>query len=152
MGHDRGGFSLVEMILIVLFIGIFAAVALPRLNLAVIGEQASAGVAQKIAADLRYTRQLALTRAADSPDGFGLFMMGRAPYEEYEIRDLSDSRVLHTGTIDESTNCEGGRNFRFGPLGNLLAGSDTQLTVAAGDRTYTMTLVPATGAVQCVKE
>lgn len=152
MGYKRRAFSLAELILMVLFLGIFAAVAVPRLNLAIIDEQQSAGAARRLSADLRYARQLALSRAADHPDGFGLFMVSPSPYEQYEIRDLSDGRVLHAYTIDDSAECEGGRRFRFGPLGNLLAGSDTQLTVSAGDKTFTITVVPATGSVQCVEE
>ena len=147
----RSGFSLAELILIVHFLGIFAAVAVPRLNLAIISEQKSGAVAQRLAADLRYARQLALTGAADNSDGIGLYLLGSAPYHGYEIRNLSNSQILHTYSIDASLTCSGGNEFRFGPLGNLLTGSDTELTISAGDRQYTLTVIPATGIVQCTE-
>ena len=148
---NHKGFSLVELILIVMFLGIFAAIAVPRLNLAIIGEQKSSTYARRISADLRYARQLALSNASDNTVGYGLFMIGSEPYEEYEIRDLSDSSLLHTYTLDEDTDCEGGRTFRFGPLGNLLTGSDTELSISSGDRSFTITIIPATGIIQCTE-
>lgn len=149
MRNDHGGFCLAELILVVLILGILTAVAVPRLNMAVIGEQKSDAAARRIAADLRHTRQLALSRAAENPAGFGLFMEGAEPYEGYEIRDLSTSRTLCRYSIDKTVLCRGGQAFRFGPLGNLLEGSDTQLTFSSGDRTERLNIIPATGSVQC---
>lgn len=149
MRSGRSGFSLAELMLVILFLGILTAAAVPRLNLAVIGERKSSAVAARVAADLRYARQLALSRAAENPDGYGLFMRAPEPYEGYEIRDLNTSRVLHTYSIDETIVCRGGQAFRFGPLGNLLAGSDTQLTFSSGDQTDLLTVIPATGSVRC---
>jgi Tfp pilus assembly protein FimT len=147
------GFTLVELILIVLFLGIFAVITVPRLQFATLyGKQADT-VAKKIVTDLRRTRTLAISNAANNTYGFALNMTGTGYYTGYEIVNLKPpSATVDSHTIDSDISCAGGATFQFGPLGNLLAGSNTQLTVAAGGKTFTITIVSATGAVKCQEE
>ena len=143
------GFTLVELILIVLFLGIFAVIAVPRLQFATLHGKQADTVARKIVTDLRRTRRLAISDAANNTSGFALNMTGSAPYSAYEIENLNTSATVDSHTIDSDISCTGGATFQFGPLGNLLAGSDTQLTSAAGGKTFTITIISATGAVKC---
>ena len=85
------GYSLVELIIVVLFIGIFAAISVPRINFAIIGKQQADTVARKIVTDLRRTRTLALSDAAGNTSGFALNMTGSSPYSAYEIENLDTS-------------------------------------------------------------
>jgi hypothetical protein len=90
----------------------------------------------------------AITQAATKPAGFALVMTGASPYRSYQIVDLEDSAVVASRDIAADVQCTGGQRFEFGPLGNLKEGSDTQLQVSCGHRTYQLQIVPATGAVK----
>jgi Tfp pilus assembly protein PilE len=139
------GFTIVELILIVLFLGILAAIAVPRLQFATLHrKQADAG-ARKIVTDLRRTRTLAISNAVTHPDGYMLKVTGSSSYEI----DIIDGSIVDTLTIDSTISCTGGTEFRFGCLGTLQSGSGTQLTVAADGKTFTITIISATGTVKC---
>ena len=103
--------------------------------------------------DLRRARRLAISDAATNTDGFSLKMTGGSPYTTYEIEDLSDSSTVDSYTINSNVTCTctGGTEFKFGPLGNLLAGSGTQITITGGGRTYTITFTTATGMIKCTE-
>ena len=152
MGAEkRAGFSLFEAIIVVTFVAVIAAIAVPRLNFAAISKQRAQCLARKIVADLHRTRRLAIVHAAANPDGYALIMLGSAPYTSYEIVNLDSVSTEDSHQIEPQVSCQGGASFEFGPLGNLLDGSDTQLTVSAEGKTFTITIVPATGAIKCVE-
>jgi Tfp pilus assembly protein FimT len=144
-------FSLVEAIIAVVFVGIIAMIAVPRLNFAAVPRQKADCVASKIVADLRRTRGLAISHAADNSKGFSLTMLGTVPYAGYEIVNADTTEVVDYHTIDSAVSCTGGNNFEFGPLGNLRPGSDTQLIVSAEGKTLTITIISATGTIKCVE-
>ena len=148
-GNSRAGaHTLVEVITVVLILSILAVVAVPRINLgAVSGARGDAAVRQ-ISTDLRRARAGAILHASQNPKGFALVMSGGSPYDGYEIINLQDSTVIATGKIADSVRCTGGQRFEFGPLGNLNSGSDVELRVTTDARTYSVEVVPATGAVK----
>ncbi len=147
----KKAFTLTELLLVVTLLGIFAVIAVPRLNLALMPRKKTDYLARKIVTDLRRTRELAISNAANNSNGFALNMLGSAPYATYEIANLSNSAVVDSQTIDLSLDCTGGAVFGFGPFGNLLTGSDTQLTISAEGKSFTITIIPATGAVRCAE-
>ena len=147
----KAAYSLTELIIVVIFLGIFAAIAVPRINFAIITKQKSDTVARKIVTDLRRTRTLAISDAANNTEGYALNMTGTAPYSGYEIENLDTSTAVDSHTISSGISVTGGDEFKFGPLGNLLTGSDTELTVSAEDRSFTITIISATGMVKCVE-
>jgi hypothetical protein len=152
-------FSLVEAILAVLFIGIFVAIAaprlnfaiMPRLNFAIISKNKAEITAKKIVTDLRRTRRMAISDAAENTRGFKLNMVGPNPYTGYAIENNDTLETVDSHTIDSVISCTGGSMFDFGPLGNLKPASDTRLTVSAEGKTFTITIVPATGMIKCTE-
>ena len=144
-------YSLVELILVVVFVGIFAAIAIPRINFAIISEQEIDTVAKKIVTDLRRTRVLAITDAANNSDGFILDMTGSGPYTGYEIINDDTGAVVDRHTFGPDIACDGNGKFEFGPLGNLVTGSGTVLKIAAGDRSFVIDIISATGTVKCTE-
>ena len=145
MAGKRTGYSLAEIIMIVMILGAMTFIAVPRLNFAVLYRNQSHMVAKKIVTDLRRTRTMAISKAASNPTGFTLRVAGST----YQIIDDSNSVTVDSQTIDSHISCGGGTDFRFGPLGNLRSGSSSQLTVSAEGRTYTITVISATGIVEC---
>jgi len=154
MAQKEKAFSLVEAIIVVLFIGILAAVAVPRLNFAVVSKHKAETTAKKIVTDLRRTRNLAITNAATNPLGFSLRLKPPIPYIAYEIVDRTpppttvDTHLIEPGV---SISCLGVPYFRFGALGNLIVDSGTELSVSAEGKTFTITIVRATGMIKCTE-
>jgi len=151
MAKKRTAYSLVELVIIVVFLGIIAAIAVPKLNFSVILKQKADTIAWKIITDLRRTRSLAISNAANNTAGFALNMTGSDPYSGYEIQNLNTLATVDSHSIDSSINCTGGSQFKFGPLGNLLAGSDNQLAVSASGKTFTIAVAAATGMIKCTE-
>ena len=142
---------MLELVLIAVFLGIFAVIAVPRLNYAAISKQKADSTARKIVADLRLARSLAISDAANNTEGFKLQMIGSAPYTQYNIVNDDTEEITSTYTIDSKISCTGGDTFIFAPLGNLVSPSDTQITVAAEGKSFTITIIPATGSVKCTE-
>ena len=156
MAKKIKAFSMVELIIIVAIVAALTFMAVPRLGFTALRRKQAGTVAKKIVTDLRRTRRLAISDAANNTDGFALNMTGGSPYTGYEIEDLSTSTIITNGTfsIDSAISCTGGANFQFGPLGNLKAESDTQLAVSPSGKTFTITItiIEATGTVKCTEE
>lgn len=151
MPGPRKAFTLAELVIVVIFLGIFAIIAIPKLNFSAVSKKRADTVARKITTDLRRTRRLAISNAASNTSGYSLNMTGGSPYSGYEIRNLNTSATEDTLTIDSSISCTGGILFKFGPLGNLLSGSDTSLTISASGKTFTITITTATGMIVCTE-
>ena len=153
MRRLKYAYTIVELIIIVLFLGALAAIAVPKLNFSTIFKQQADGLARKIVTDLRRTRRLAISDAATNTDGFALNMTGSSPpgYTGYNIVDANSDETVDSHTIDSDVTCTGGDEFQFGPLGNLLSESDTELTVSVPPKTFTITITSATGMVKCTE-
>ena len=150
MDKLRKAYSLIELIIIVMFIGILAAISLPRIDFAIVSKQKVDTVAQKIVTDLRRTRRLAIAAAGTNSKGFEMKMTGSQPYSGYEIKSRDTHEIVDSLTIDSDISCTGDKKFRFGPMGNL-TNTGFQLKVAAQGRSFTITIIPATGMVKCVE-
>jgi len=142
-------FSLIEVMIIVTFLAVFAAMAAPRFNFAITSKQKAEATAKKIVASLWRTRRLAISDAINNSTGYALNMLGISPYTGYTIENLGTSTTVDSHTIDSSVSCTGGGTFTFGPLGNLQAGSDRQLTISSSGKTFTITITATTGSVKC---
>ncbi len=152
MKQGKTAFSLVELLIVVMFLGIFAVIAVPRFNFAMVSRHKAEAVARKLVVDLRRTRGLAISDAANNSQGYELKMVGSVPYTAYEIENMDTHEMVDSHTTDGITiNCPTGHKFRFGPLGELKSGSATQMVISAQGKTFTITIIPATGLVKCTE-
>jgi Tfp pilus assembly protein FimT len=149
---QKTAFSLVELIIIVGFLGILAVIAVPRLNFAIITKQKAETIAWKIVTDLRLTRRLAISDAANNNQGYELKMVGNVPYKTYEIENIDTKATILSYTIDSDVSMSNptGIRYIFGPLGNL-EGSANRINVSAEGRSFSITVNPATGIIKCVE-
>jgi prepilin-type N-terminal cleavage/methylation domain-containing protein len=139
----RKAFTLAELIIVVLIIGVMAIIAIPRLGFSLISGGKAQATAQTLAAAIRYTRSLAITNAAT----FELDMLG-SPYSSFRILNPQTGDVNQTGSITEGVSCTGDSQFLFSHYGNRTSGTGG-LTVSAGGKTYVITVVSSTGMVKC---
>jgi Tfp pilus assembly protein FimT len=153
MKHKQTAFSFVELIIVVMLLSIFAVMAVPRFNYAIISRQRADTVARKIVTDLRLTRRLAISDAANNTQGYELKMVAPVPYKTYEIENVDTKATVASHTIDSSVTLGNptGIRYIYGPLGNLSAGSATQITVSAEGKTFTITINSATGSIKCAE-
>jgi Tfp pilus assembly protein FimT len=149
MSGQKPAFTLVEIILAVIFLGIMAVIAIPRISFSGSSRQQVDNLARKFVTDLRRTRMLAISNAATNTTGFTLQMTGSAPYYSgYQIIDDSNTpgTVVDSQTID-STILISGSQVSFGPLGNVRAGS-LMLQITAQNRRYVIFITRSTGMVK----
>ena len=151
--RNKSAFSVVEAIVVAIFLGILASIAVPRLNFAAVSRSSVKATTRKIVADLRLTRGLAISDAATNTQGFELRMVGSAPYTAYEIENIDTKVIVASHTLDSNLNisCPTGTRFIYGPLGNLKPASATQLIVTAEGKCSAITINVATGAVRCAE-
>jgi prepilin-type N-terminal cleavage/methylation domain-containing protein len=146
---NRKAVTLIELIIVVLIIGALTYAAVPRLQFGALYRKQAHGVAKKIVTDLRRARTMAISNAASNPSGYKLRMAGSAPYHSYEIINNATSQVVDSLTIESEISCTGTNEFSFGPLGNLISTGGTTLTVSADGKSFTITVITATGIVKC---
>jgi len=152
MAVRKKAFTLVELVLIVLFLGIFTAITIPRLNFAAVSKQKVECLVTKIVTDLRHTRTRALNDAATNTAGFALNMLGTAPYASYKIINLDTEATVDSYTIDSDIDCTGGDQFEFEPSGELSDASDTEVNISADGTSFTITILPTTGMVKYTED
>ncbi len=89
--------------------------------------------------------------AGGNPAGYSLTISGSS----YSIAELNSALIplspaIETFAIDPDITCSGAQ-FKFGPLGNLLAGSDSQTSIGSDGQTFTIYVYSAMGSVECVR-
>jgi len=148
----RKAYTLAELIVIVVILATVVALAAPRLQFGVVRGRQAEMVAWKIVTVLRRARSLAICHAATNPDGFALYIMPAGTSKVCKIVDRSNRNVVDSQTIDSGVKLVGGMRFEFSPLGTLELGQEPFLSVSAADKTFTISVIPATGMVKCVED
>ncbi len=144
----RKGFTLTEVVMVVMLLGVMAMVTIPRLQFSVVHQSEARGEARRLVTELRRVRSMALRDAATNSKGFELVMDNSGVTTGYDIGDLDSHDTLDTYTFDaDVTVTAGTKKYDFGPLGNLTKGQGTVITVAAEALSFTISFVSTTGAV-----
>ncbi|MFH1776089.1 MAG: GspH/FimT family pseudopilin [Candidatus Omnitrophota bacterium] len=133
--------TLLEILVVIVFIGILAAVSIPRLSLSFVTKMKLRTAGQRLVADLRYTRRLAVTNNED----YRLSVDASA--KEYSLYDSGDTQYSTTRTVDSAITINADKDFIFGPLGNADSSSDTSVSLSAGSTQYDISVTVATGRV-----
>lgn len=178
MKRNKEGYTLIELVIVMLFIAAFAAIAIPRLNFATVKKKGAELTAYKFLSELRRTRALAIANAASNPNGFGIWInptgamapdepvvytagllafgssniarRSKTVYYTYEIKNLMTGAIVDRQDVYDNVNLGGGTQFSFGPLGNLTSG-DTSMTVSLGNTSFVINITSSTGSMSCTK-
>jgi prepilin-type N-terminal cleavage/methylation domain-containing protein len=134
------GFTLIEVILVMMVIAILAAVAMPRLDIAITTSKASVeGAAHMIASDIRYAQEFAMANRVSKSVTFN---SGSSIYTFNPQSTFDPSGRLPSGvTISTSF------TVTFNSLGEPIAGGGSSVTVSDGVNTRTITVTQYTGKV-----
>lgn len=150
--HSQRGFSLIELLIVVLFLSALATIAIPRMNLTGLHRRMAETTALKIVTDLRRTRTMAISDAAVNTDGFqlkfhvtGNVSVSAGSGHYYEIINLHTNDVVDTHELDPevTVKCKGNGEYDFGPLGNVQKNAGKEIMVSAQGKTIVIT--PETG-------
>jgi hypothetical protein len=67
---------------------------------------------------------------------------------QYQIINLDTNNVVETQSLPSGIKVSGSARFSFGPMGNLLTGSNTTFAIGTSEKVYNIGVTSATGMVQ----
>jgi MSHA pilin protein MshC len=157
---NQHGFTLIELVIIIVLLAIIAAVAIPRMG--DVTSMKAAATAEKLKSDIRYAQELAMTQNRS----YRVYLnSGPAPNPGYAVvYDTSGGAWTSFGYAQDPTgkgnlsvtlnsgdytgvtaSLSAGSYIAFNSLGRPTTGGGTTITVSPGG--YTMTVSAETGAV-----
>ena len=159
---NQHGFTLIELIIIIVLLAIMAAVAIPRMG--DVTAMKAAATAEKLKSDIRYAQELAMTQnrsyrvyfntsPAPSPDGYAVVNNADGDANWGEAGEFAPdptgkgnlSVILNSGDYGGVTvSTPAGGYIEFNSLGKPTGGATT-ITASPGG--YTITVSAETGAV-----
>mgnify|MGYP001814262908 FL=1 len=129
---DSRGFTLVELIMVVVLIGILAVSVVPKLvDTSAISLQ---GGAAMVVADIRYTQELAMSTHSPKTITFA-------------TNDTFYTVNSQTMNLPSRVSISNGATFTFNSLGEPTAGAGSSVEIQAGSSTKTITVESYTGRV-----
>lgn len=143
---NPSGFTLIELIVVIIIIGILAATVLPRINFGSISSQTSvAGAANMVRSDIRYTQECAMANRVSKSIRF---TSGQSSYT-FPATTPPTSSLDPTGQLPSGVTTTTTITFTFNSLGEPSTSSAGVWTVSVSDgvTTIPITITQYTGEV-----
>lgn len=134
---NHKGFTLIEMISVILVLGVISAVAIPAFDRGGVSATLSANTVQT---DIQYIQELAMTRNKTISITFN------ASTDNYVITlDPGGVYPAETRDLPQGTTIQTGGTVTFNKYGERASGSDTSIVLESGGSTATVTIDQFTG-------
>ena len=134
------GMTMIEVIVVMMIIGILAAVVIPKLGLPTITSTASVdGAAYMIASDIRYAQEFAMANRVSKTV---TFTSGSSTYTFAPTSTLDPS-----GRLPSAVTLSSNYTITFNSLGEPTTGGGGSVTVTGGGQSRTISVVNYTGKV-----
>ena len=132
--------TLIEVIVVMIIIGILAAIVLPKIDFGGTSSRASVdGAAYMIASDIRYAQEFAMANRVSKSV---IFTSGSSVHTFSPTNNLDPSGQLPSGVTLGSN-----YTITFNSLGEPTTGGGGSVTVSGGGQTRTISVVNYTGKV-----
>lgn len=141
--HNEYGFTLIETLVLIIFIGILTAISIPRIGS--IGMQAARATSRQVMADMRYTRRLAISSARNHIIRFSPSGGTHTSYSIFRVDEAGETLVGCAKQIREEVTCTGPDEFIFYPFGN--ASTNGTVSLIAESEQFDVHVVATTGRV-----
>ncbi|MGO8987538.1 MAG: prepilin-type N-terminal cleavage/methylation domain-containing protein [bacterium] len=139
---NSSGFTVIELIVVIVIIGILAATVLPKINFGTTSSTVSAwGAAYMIASDIRYTQECAMASMVSKSISF---TSGQSVYT-FPATTPSTSSLDPTGRLPSGVTIGATITFTFNSLGEPEESTSNSVTVTVGGITRTITVTQYTG-------
>jgi len=134
------GMTFIEVVMVLVIIGILAAIVMPKTNIGITSSRASVdGAAYMIASDIRYAQEFAMANRISKSVNFGATS---SVYTFNPTHNMDPSGRLPSGvTINNNY------TITFNSLGEPTTGGGGSVTVIGGGQTRTISVVNYTGKV-----
>jgi len=136
------GFTVIELIVVIVIIGILAATVIPKINFGTTSSTVSSwGAAYMIASDIRYTQECAMASMVSKSISF---TSGQSVYT-FPATTPSTSSLDPTGRLPSGVTIGATITFTFNSLGEPEESTSNSVTVTVGGITRTITVTQYTG-------
>jgi Tfp pilus assembly protein FimT len=139
------GFTLIELLTITFMIAILLSVSLPRFSSELIWHTQAYSEARNIAANILYTRSLAINTSSNHKIEF---IPSQGPFTDFRIwrEDEGAWTMIEENALSGGMVISGDSEFVFQPLGNPISGG--QLSVVKESKTFLVVVDPVIGKVE----
>lgn len=136
------GFTLIELILVVVLLVILAGIALPRAGWDTMGKVQAETAARQFSDYLKLARSLSITHAGENSAGYKVVLSASEPYTYTLINTDTSDIVKGPIAFPQGVSRSGDLTFQFTPLGNSSVTSELAVQFSKSGDTTVVTVTP----------